>query len=127
MLAGRVPTGFVPDEDQGWGLIVVQLPDGASMQRTKAVYSKLDAILSKEKGLDYYTGIAGFNFLTRTASSYNGTGFVSFKSWEERKGKDMTAVRDSRPSQRTIFRHRRGACVCSRSAGDPWHQRGRRL
>ena len=92
VLAGRVPTGFVPDEDQGWGLIVVQLPDAASMQRTKAVYSKLDAIMSKEKGLAYYTGIAGFNFLTRTASSYNGTGFVAFKSWDERKSDNMSAT-----------------------------------
>ena len=92
VVAGRVPSGFVPDEDQGWGLIVVQLPDAASMQRTKAVYSKIDAILAKEKGLDYYTGIAGFNFLTRTASSYNGTGFVAFKSWDARKAENMTAT-----------------------------------
>jgi HAE1 family hydrophobic/amphiphilic exporter-1 len=92
VLARHVPTGFVPDEDQGWGLIVVQLPDSASMQRTKAVYSKLDAILAKEKGLDYYTGIAGYNFLTRTASSYSGTGFVAFKSWDERKGDAMTST-----------------------------------
>jgi hydrophobic/amphiphilic exporter-1 (mainly G- bacteria), HAE1 family len=91
-LAGRVPTGFVPDEDQGWALLVVQLPDGASMQRTKAVYSKLDAILSKEQGLDYYTGIAGFDFLTRTASSYKGTGFVAFKPWDQRKDRNKTAT-----------------------------------
>jgi HAE1 family hydrophobic/amphiphilic exporter-1 len=91
VLAGRVPTGFVPDEDQGWGLIVVQLPDGASMQRTKGVYAKVDAILSKEKGLDYFTDIAGYDFLTRTASSYKGTGFVAFQSWDTRTGENMTA------------------------------------
>ena len=92
LVGGRIPTGFVPDEDQGYALLGVQLPDGASMQRTKAVYSQIDDILLKEEGLRAYNGIAGFSFFTRTAASYTGTGFLSFKPWDERKGDDMTAT-----------------------------------
>ncbi len=91
-LGRRLPSGFVPDEDQGYAVIGVQLPDGASLQRTKAVYEKIDAILDKEPGLRTYNGIAGFSFFTRTAASYMGTGFVSFKPWDERYTPDMTAA-----------------------------------
>ena len=92
LLARHVPTGFVPDEDQGYAVFGVQLPDGASMQRTKAVYAKIDAILAKEPGIRGYNGIAGFSFFTRTAASYTGTGFVGLKPWDERKGDDMTSA-----------------------------------
>jgi HAE1 family hydrophobic/amphiphilic exporter-1 len=91
VLGRRIPSGFVPDEDQGYAVIGVQLPDGASMQRTKAVYSQIDAILAKEESLAAYNGIAGFSFFTRTAASYTGTGFLSFKPWDERKGDDQTS------------------------------------
>jgi HAE1 family hydrophobic/amphiphilic exporter-1 len=91
-LGRRLPSGFVPDEDQGYAVIGVQLPDGASMQRTKAVYEQIDAILAKEEGLRTYNGIAGYSFFTRTAASYLGTGFVQFKPWEERKAPNMTAT-----------------------------------
>jgi HAE1 family hydrophobic/amphiphilic exporter-1 len=91
LLAGHVPSGFVPDEDQGSAVIGVQLPDGASMQRTKAVYSQIDAILSKEPGIKGYNGIAGFSLFSRTAASYTGMGFIGLKPWDDRKGDGMTS------------------------------------
>jgi HAE1 family hydrophobic/amphiphilic exporter-1 len=91
-LGMRLPSGFVPDEDQGYAVIGVQLPDGASLQRTKAVYAQIDDILAKEQGLRTYNGVAGFSFFTRTAASYTGTGFVGFKPWDDRKTPDMTAT-----------------------------------
>jgi HAE1 family hydrophobic/amphiphilic exporter-1 len=91
VLAGKIPSGFVPDEDQGYAVIGVQLPDGASLQRTKAVYEQIDAILAKEQGISTYNGIAGFSFFTRTAASYTGTGFVSFKPWDQRGSADLTS------------------------------------
>ena len=91
-LGRKLPTGFVPDEDQGYAIIGVQLPDGASLQRTRAVYEKIDAILAKQPGLQTYNGVAGFSFFTRTAASYTGTGFVQFLPWDQRKGKDSTSA-----------------------------------
>jgi HAE1 family hydrophobic/amphiphilic exporter-1 len=86
LVGGRLPAGFVPDEDQGYAIFGVQLPDGASLQRTKEVAAKIDAILAKQPGIRTYNGIAGYSFFTRTAASYSGTGFVGLAPWEDRKG-----------------------------------------
>ncbi len=91
LLGRKLPTGFVPDEDQGYAIIGVQLPDGASLQRTRAVYEQVDAILSKQPGLQTYNGVAGFSFFTRTAASYTGTGFVQFMPWDERSSPALTS------------------------------------
>ncbi len=91
LLGRKLPTGFVPDEDQGYAIIGVQLPDGASLQRTRAVYEKIDAILAKQPGLQTYNGVAGFSFFTRTAASYTGTGFVQFTPWDERRSPALTS------------------------------------
>ncbi|HKU37594.1 MAG TPA: multidrug efflux RND transporter permease subunit, partial [Polyangiales bacterium] len=87
----RLPSGFLPDEDQGYAVIGVQLPDGASLQRTRAVYDEISAILAKEPSIRTYNGVAGFSFFTRSAASYTGTGFIGLKPWEERKGEDQSA------------------------------------
>jgi HAE1 family hydrophobic/amphiphilic exporter-1 len=81
----KIAAGFVPDEDQGYAVIGVQLPDGASLQRTKAVYDKIADIIAKQPGIRTYNGVAGFSFFTRTAASYLGTGFIGLKPWEERQ------------------------------------------
>ena len=91
-LGRKLPSGFVPDEDQGYLIIGVQLPDGASLQRTKAVYRQIDAILAKEPGVRTYNGVAGYSFFTRTAASYMGTGFASFKPWDERHAPNLSAT-----------------------------------
>ncbi|HXX68333.1 MAG TPA: multidrug efflux RND transporter permease subunit [Polyangiaceae bacterium] len=90
-LGRKLPSGFIPDEDQGYAVIGVQLPDGASLQRTMAVYDQIDAILAKEEGIRTYNGIAGYSFFTRTAASYMGTGFVSFKPWDQRHSPRLSA------------------------------------
>jgi HAE1 family hydrophobic/amphiphilic exporter-1 len=94
VVGGRLPSGFVPDEDQGYAVIGVQLPDGASLQRTKDVYAQMEAIEAKQPGIRFYNGIAGFSFFTRTAASYSGTGFISLQPWDERKdaGLSSTAI-----------------------------------
>src|SRR6202011_759994 len=90
VVMGRsIPSGFVPDEDQGYAVIGVQLPDGASLQRTREVYAKVDSILAKQPGIRTYNGIAGFSFFTRTAASYTGTGFIGLAPWDERKTPEL--------------------------------------
>jgi HAE1 family hydrophobic/amphiphilic exporter-1 len=92
MIGRKLPSGFVPEEDQGYAIIGVQLPDGASLQRTKAVYEKINAIIEKTPGIKTYNGVAGFSFFTRTAASYTGTGFIQLKPWEERKSADLESA-----------------------------------
>ena len=104
------PSGFVPDEDQGYALVGVQLPDAASLQRTRAVSSKVEEILARSRGIARYNTIAGFSFFTRTAASYGGTVFVGFKPWDERdEPTSSTAERSSRRLNRQFAAHPRGA------------------
>ncbi|HML85245.1 MAG TPA: efflux RND transporter permease subunit, partial [Bacteroidales bacterium] len=56
LLGLKVPSGFVPEEDQGFFMLSVMLPDASSLQRTDIVCQKVEAVLSKEKDLDSYSG-----------------------------------------------------------------------
>src|SRR5438128_486242 len=64
LLGIRLPGGFVPEEDQGYIFVNVQLPMAASLDRTAAVNDKLDAIFKTQPGIKYYTGVAGFSLLS---------------------------------------------------------------
>ncbi|MBV9947540.1 MAG: efflux RND transporter permease subunit, partial [Myxococcales bacterium] len=86
----KLPSGFVPDEDNGYAIIGVQLPDGASLQRTKEVFAKVDDIIARQPGIAASTSISGFSFFTRTAASYTGTNFIAFTPWEERRSADLS-------------------------------------
>lgn len=90
-LGKKLPTGFIPDEDQGYAIVGVQLPEAASLQRTGEVYKKINEILAHQPGVSTYNGVAGFSIFTRTAAPYTGLAFIGFAPWEERTGKDLTA------------------------------------
>jgi hydrophobic/amphiphilic exporter-1 (mainly G- bacteria), HAE1 family len=91
LIGSRLPGGFVPDEDQGYFYLNVQLPLAASLQRTAAVSDKLDAILKETPGVKYYTGIAGFSLLSFASTTYNSFYFVTLEDWDERDKKGLTA------------------------------------
>jgi HAE1 family hydrophobic/amphiphilic exporter-1 len=84
LLAMRLPTGFVPEEDQGYLLINAQLPDAASLQRTDAVSRKIEAILAGTKGIKSYTSVVGYSLLSSSAASNNAFFFVELEDWSER-------------------------------------------
>jgi HAE1 family hydrophobic/amphiphilic exporter-1 len=86
-----VPQSFLPDEDQGYFFLNVQLPDAASLQRTDLVCRKVEAILAKTPGMGYYTTIGGFSLLSYVSASYYAFYFVGLKPWDERGGSDETA------------------------------------
>ena len=91
-LGGRLPTGFLPDEDMGYAIVDVHLPDGASLQRTRAVFAEVDRVLASEKGVAAYDDIAGFSLLTTTSATYTGFSFISLKPWDERKRPDESSA-----------------------------------
>jgi HAE1 family hydrophobic/amphiphilic exporter-1 len=90
-LGRRLPTGFIPEEDQGFLLMNVQLPDAASLQRTNEVTRKIEEILARTKGVRATTTINGFSLLTRTSASYTAFFFVSLQPWGERRGAALTS------------------------------------
>src|SRR5439155_7098823 len=79
-LGRRLPTAFIPEEDQGFLLMNVQLPDATSLQRTNEVTRKIEEILARTKGVRAVTTINGFSLLTRTSASYTAFFFVSLES-----------------------------------------------
>ena len=90
-MGAKLPTSFIPEEDQGYAFIQLQLPDAASLQRTDAVMRKMDNILAHTHGVQGYDAIAGFSLLSNTSSTYSGFYFVQFDPWEERHGPGLLA------------------------------------
>ncbi len=85
LVGGRLPGGFVPQDDQGYAVVSFQLPNAASLQRTREVGKKIEEILKNTPGVRSYNVINGLNMLAANSASYVGTAFVSFTNWEERK------------------------------------------
>src|SRR5437764_11684555 len=83
-LSQRIPSSFLPVEDQGYFFVVIQLPDGASLQRTDAVAEKVRGILEATPGVDIVGSISGLNFLTNAAQSNSAVEFGILKPWDER-------------------------------------------
>src|SRR5579884_1820127 len=86
-----MPTSFMPQEDQGFFLMNVQLPEAASMQRTNAVMRKIDDILKAEPGVRYVDAVSGYSLLSQTASPRNGAYFVQLEPYDERATRALQA------------------------------------
>jgi HAE1 family hydrophobic/amphiphilic exporter-1 len=81
----RVPSSFLPDEDQGYAFVNMQLPNAASLERTAEASKQVEAILAATPGVEYTTSVAGFSLLSFTRTTYNAFYFVTLKPWSERK------------------------------------------
>jgi HAE1 family hydrophobic/amphiphilic exporter-1 len=83
----HLPTSFLPDEDQGYLYINMQLPKAASMERTSAAAKQVEDVLAKTPGVQYTTSVVGFSLLSYVRTSYNAFFWVSLKPWDERKSR----------------------------------------
>ncbi len=86
-LAGRLPTGFIPQEDQGYMFAALQLPDASSLQRTDAAAQRVSNALLKLPGVAGVIGVNGFSLLTLTQSTNTAFFFITLKPWDQRKSK----------------------------------------
>ncbi len=86
--SSRVPSSFLPDEDQGFLYVNLQLPSAASTERTDHVAQKIENILAHTPGVEYTTSVIGFSLLSFTRSTYNAFFFVTLKPWDERKNRE---------------------------------------
>jgi HAE1 family hydrophobic/amphiphilic exporter-1 len=87
--ARAIPSGFIPDEDQGIFGVNVQLPPGASLARTSEVLKKVEAILAKTEGIESYQTVGGYGVVTNTYQPNYGSLFARLKPWEERHGEAL--------------------------------------
>jgi HAE1 family hydrophobic/amphiphilic exporter-1 len=86
---GKLPAGFIPEEDQGIFGVNVTLPPGASLERTSDVLAQVEGILGKLEGVESFQTIGGYGVVTSTYQPNFGTIFIRLKPWEERHGEEM--------------------------------------
>lgn len=80
-----VPTSFLPDEDQGYMYIQMQLPEASSIQSTAEATRAVEDVLKATPGVKYYTTAVGFSLLSLTRNTYNAFFYVTLDPWEDRK------------------------------------------
>ncbi|WP_214225976.1 efflux RND transporter permease subunit [Pedobacter sp. B4-66] len=80
-----LPSGFIPNEDQGMFYAIIQTPPGSSLERTNEVSEKLQKIAEKIDGVQSVSSLAGYEILTEGTGSNSGTCLINLKSWEDRK------------------------------------------
>jgi hydrophobic/amphiphilic exporter-1 (mainly G- bacteria), HAE1 family len=85
--SSHLPSSFLPDEDQGYLYINMQLPNSASMERTSAAAKQVEGVLAKTPGVQYTTSVVGFSLLSFVRTSYNAFFWVSLKPWDERQSR----------------------------------------
>src|SRR6476660_9588312 len=82
---GKLPRSFLPEEDQGYVYLALQLPDAASLDRTDEAARKIEDVLSKIPGIKYTTTVVGFSLLSIVQDTYSAFFFVTLEPWGERK------------------------------------------
>ena len=86
--SGKVPSSFLPDEDQGYMYVNLQLPSAASTERTDLVARKIEDVLAHTPGVASTTTVVGFSLLSFTRSTYNAFFWVTLKPWDERTNRE---------------------------------------
>jgi HAE1 family hydrophobic/amphiphilic exporter-1 len=91
LLFKSLPTGFIPDEDEGSIFINARLPDGATLVRTEQVMDEVGGILKSTKGVDDYVAVSGFSILDGAIVSNGAVCFVNLQPWSKRKAPSLGA------------------------------------
>ncbi|MHC4921830.1 MAG: efflux RND transporter permease subunit [Planctomycetota bacterium] len=85
----NLPGGFIPDEDQGYFFVNVQLPDGASSERTTEVLDRINAVLAEAPGVEAFITIGGYSFLNGVQGSNYGAVIATLFPWDDRGDADL--------------------------------------
>ncbi len=93
---GKLPASFLPEEDQGYLYVALQLPNASSLQRTAEAAHKVEAVLAQTPGVQGYTSIIGFSLLSTVYNTYNAFFFVNLKPWSQREApaEQYQAIKD---------------------------------
>jgi hydrophobic/amphiphilic exporter-1 (mainly G- bacteria), HAE1 family len=94
-MSKKIPTSFLPDEDQGFAFVALQLPNASSLQRTSEASREVEQILMRTPGVKYVSSVVGYSLLSGVTTTYSSFFFVSFKDWAERTSPDesYTAIK----------------------------------
>ena len=127
LFGSRLPSSFLPDEDQGYMFMNLQLPNASSLQRTEAAAHQIEDLLAKTPGVESTASVIGFSLLSLTRSSYNAFFFVTLKEWKDRTEEGRTVSVHPPEHQPEVCRPGAGHCVLVFAAGDSRRGNFRRL
>lgn len=85
LLSGSVPSGFIPNEDQGMIYAIIQTPPGSSLERTNEISERLERIAEEIDGVKSVSALAGYEILTEGTGANSGTCLINLKDWTDRK------------------------------------------
>lgn len=98
-----VPGGFIPDEDKGYLFVAIELPEGASLQRSDAILKQVEAIVGSTPGVRSAVGLSGMNILNSLNVPNAALMFVGLKPWEERQSPELQAPGIAQAWNRKFF------------------------
>jgi hydrophobe/amphiphile efflux-1 (HAE1) family protein len=107
----RTPTGFIPQQDKGYLLLNVQLPDSASVERTRRVMARIEKLARDLAGVQHTVGVAGQSLILNANAPNLGSMYVLLKSFDERRGPRLSAAAIAEELQERCRKEARGALV----------------
>ncbi|RZK39173.1 MAG: efflux RND transporter permease subunit [Pedobacter sp.] len=93
-LSTTVPSGFIPNEDQGMIYAIIQTPPGSTLERTNQISEKLEEICEEIEGVKSVSALAGYEVLTEGTGANSGTCLINLKDWKERKNTAQDIIRE---------------------------------
>jgi hydrophobic/amphiphilic exporter-1 (mainly G- bacteria), HAE1 family len=93
-LSNSVPSGFIPNEDQGMIYAIIQTPPGSTLERTNQISEKLEKICEEIEGVKSVSALAGYEVLTEGTGSNSGTCLINLKDWKDRKNTAQDIIRE---------------------------------
>jgi hydrophobe/amphiphile efflux-1 (HAE1) family protein len=90
ILLRRVPGAFIPEEDKGFFVMAIQLPDAASLQRTEAVVRRIEQIAMADPAVEKTTALVGLDLLSFSQQTNSATLFIRLKPWSERRAAHLS-------------------------------------
>jgi HAE1 family hydrophobic/amphiphilic exporter-1 len=101
-LNGSLPSGFIPNEDQGMFYAVIQTPPGSTLERTNQIAEKLQKIAEGIDGVKSVSSLAGYEILTEGTGANSGTCLINLKSWDERKKSSQEIINELEEKSKDI-------------------------
>ena len=101
-LNGSLPSGFIPNEDQGMFYAVIQTPPGSTLERTNQIAEKLQKIAEGIEGVKSVSSLAGYEILTEGTGANSGTCLINLKSWDDRKHSSQEIIKELEEKSKDI-------------------------
>jgi HAE1 family hydrophobic/amphiphilic exporter-1 len=101
-LSSTIPSGFIPNEDQGMIYAIIQTPPGSTLERTNQISERLESICEEIEGVKSVSALAGYEVLTEGTGSNSGTCLINLKDWKDRKNSAQDIIKELEEKSKDI-------------------------